>query len=434
MTTLHVKLPFTPRAWQVPLINDPAKRITAVVHRRAGKSTGLLWRGIMRALSIQRTDPPPRVIHTLPYQVQWARTGLWDRLEQAGNSIDGARVLKSEMRVILPNGGVIQAGGMDKPDSWRGGYADDITLDEADDTQAAGQATAILPMLGDFDGVLVRSGTPKGFGRLKKAYDEAGQQPGHSRYLLRWWETGTLSADTIEGFRAEMTPEEFAQEFECSFEAPNSGAYFAKELQKAENEGRIGAVPYDPGLPVWTAWDLGMSDSTSIWFVQVSPGGELRWIDYYEAGGVGLDSYAGVLASKGYVYARHILPHDVDVRELGTGVSRMDVLGRLGVRPVKVVPAMPPIERINALRMLLARSRFDAGRCALGLKALWAYHREWNAGLEVFRPNPVHDWSSHAADAAGHFAVGVEERARPTPARVATLPRARNEGSSWMMR
>ena len=434
MTTLHVKLPFTPRPWQIPLINDPAKRITAVVHRRAGKSTGLLWRGIMRALSIQRTDPPPRVIHTLPYQVQWARTGLWDRLEQAGNSIDGARVLKSEMRVILPNGGVIQAGGMDKPDSWRGGYADDITLDEADDTQAAGQTTAILPMLGDFDGVLVHSGTPKGFGRLKKSYDDAGQKPGHSRYLLRWWETNTLSADTIEGFRSEMTPEEFAQEFECSFEAPNTGSYFSKSLQLATDQGRIGAVPYDPGLPVWTAWDLGMGDSTAIWFVQVSPGGELRWIDYHEAGGVGLESYAGVLAGKGYVYARHILPHDVDVRELGTGVSRLDVLGRLGVRPVKVVPAMPPIERINALRMLLARSRFDAGRCALGLKSLWAYHREWNAGLEVFRPNPVHDWSSHAADAAGHFAIGVEERARPTGPKLPTLARPSSGGGSWMMR
>ena len=117
MTTLHINLPFQPRPWQIPLINDPSKRITAVVHRRAGKSTGLLWRGIKRALTIPRADPPPRVIHTLPYQVQWARTGLWDRLEQAGNAIEGARVLKSEMRVVLPNCGVIQAGGMYKPAS-----------------------------------------------------------------------------------------------------------------------------------------------------------------------------------------------------------------------------------------------------------------------------------------------------------------------------
>ena len=205
-----------------------------------------------------RRSAAPRHPHTLPYQVQWARTGLWDRLEQAGNAIEGARVMKSEMRVVLPNGGVIQAGGMYKPASWRGDYADDITLDEADDTQAAGQATAILPMLADFDGVLVRSGTPKGFGQLEKAYDEAEQEAGHSRYLLHWWKTDTLSADTIAGFKSEMTPEEFAQEIECSFEAPNSGAYSAADLQRATNDGRIGVVPYDPGLPcgrhgIW-AW------------------------------------------------------------------------------------------------------------------------------------------------------------------------------------
>ena len=190
MTTRHVTLPFTPRAWQVPLIDDPAKRIVAVVHRRAGKSTGLMWRGLKRALTIQRTHPPPRIVHTLPVQVQWSRTGMWDALARAGSLIPGAQVFKSEMRLILPNGAIYQAGGMDKPDSWRGGSADEVILDEYDDTHADGQATAIEPMLADFGGVLVRSGTPKGYGRLKAAYERAGTQPGWSRYLLRWQDTG----------------------------------------------------------------------------------------------------------------------------------------------------------------------------------------------------------------------------------------------------
>ena len=431
MTTRHVTLPFTPRPWQIPLINDPAKRIVAVVHRRAGKSTGLMWRGIKRALSIQRRHPPPRIIHTLPVQVQWARTGMWDVLARAGSLIPGAQVFKSEMRLILPNGGIYQAGGMDKPDSWRGGYADEVILDEADDTHADGQATAIEPMLADFAGVLVRSGTPKGYGRLKAAYERAGSQPGWSRYLLRWQDTGVLSADAIADLRAEMTPEEFSQELECSFEAPNSGAFFAKELQQAEDEDRIGAVPYDPKLPVWTAFDLGMDDSTAIWFVQIAPGGEIRWIDYFENSGVGLEIYAGELARRPYVYAKHILPHDVDVRELGTGISRLEVLMKLGVRPVKIVPAMNPIERINALRMMLARSRFDAVKCRVGLKALWHYRREWNPAAEVFRPNPVHDWSSHGSDAAGHLAIGIEEKPKVTraPARFVPRPGGTN---AWM--
>ena len=414
MTDRHHDLPFCPRDWQRPLIDDPARRIVAVVHRRAGKSTGLMWRGIKRALTIQRTEPPPRVIHTLPAQVQWDRTGMWDTLQRAAAGIPGTRVLKSEMRLILPNGGVYQAGGMDKPDSWRGGYADEVILDEYDDTHAEGQVLAVEPMLADFAGVLVRSGTPKGYGRLKAAYERAGTMPGWSRYLLRWQDTGVLDAQAITDLRSEMTPEEFAQELECSFSAPNSGAYFASALQEAENDGRIGVVPYDPRLPVWTAWDLGMHDSTAIWFVQRSPGGEIRWINYYEAGGVGLEIYAGELARLDYVYAKHILPHDVVVHELGTGMSRLDVLKKLGVRPVKIVPAMNPMERINALRMMLPRSRFDADKCRPGLKALWHYRREWNPGAEMYRPNPVHNWASHAADAAGHLAIGLDERDKPT--------------------
>ena len=166
--------------------------------------------------------------------------------------------------------------------------------------------------------------------------------------------------------------------------------------------------------------------------MQLSPGGEIRWIDYHESGGVGLETYAAALASRGYVYAKHILPHDVDVRELGTGASRLDVLGKLGVRPVKIVPAMNPIERINALRMMLSRSRFDAVKCRVGLKALWHYRREWNPAAEVFRPNPVHDWSSHAADSAGHFAVGIEEKPKLTPEPAKRSPLRFGGGSSWM--
>ncbi|MEY2525200.1 MAG: phage terminase large subunit [Ilumatobacteraceae bacterium] len=113
---------------------------------------------------------------------------------------------------------------------------------------------------------------------------------------------------------------------------------------------------------------------------------------------------------------------------LGTGVIRLDVLIKLDVRPIKIVPATNPIERINALRMMLARSRFDAVKCRVGLKALCHYRREWNAAAEVFRPNPVHDWSSHGSDAASHLAIGLEEKPKmaPTPLRPRPVLRAGN--------
>lgn len=409
-----VTLPFKPRPWQIPLINDPARRITAVVHRRAGKSAALMWRGIKRGLSISRTTPPPRVIHTLPFQVQWDRTGLWDRLAEAGRAIPGARVLASDRRLVLPNGAVYQAGGMDKPDSWRGGYADEVILDEYDDTQADGQATAILPMLADYGGVLVRSGTPKGHGQLKQAYDEA-TGPGSSRYLLRWQDTGVLDQITIDGMRAEMSPEEFAQEFECSFDAPNSGSYWGKVMDEAERAGRVCAVSYDPRLPVTTGWDLGMDDATAIWFCQMTRSGDWRIIDYFEDSGQGLDYYAGVLRGRPYQYDRHLLPHDVRVTEMGTGKSRLDMLTSLGLRNIKPVPSYPGAlaDGINAVRAAIPRCWFDAEKTALGRKSLWSYRREWQPDRQVFRSAPVHDQHSHGADAFRMLAMGGREARDP---------------------
>ena len=191
-----ITLPFAPRPWQIKLINDPAPRIVAVVHRRAGKSTGLMWRGLKRALTEKKTLP--RVVHILPYGVMWQRTGLWDQLARAADGIPGAVVRRSELAIKLPNGGVYQAGGADNPDSWRGGAADECIVDEADDTPASLVPLVIEPMLADRAGVLVRSGTPKGRGILQAAYDRAKITPGYSAYLLDYKATGALSSEAID--------------------------------------------------------------------------------------------------------------------------------------------------------------------------------------------------------------------------------------------
>lgn len=402
-----VVLPFRPREWQVPLINDRAPRIVAVVHRRAGKSTGLMWRAIKRLL----VEPKqlPRVVHILPYGVMWSRTGLWDQLVRAAESIPGSVVRRSEMLVRLPNGGVYQAGGSDNPDSWRGGYADECIVDEADDTPASLVPLVIEPMLADRNGSLVRSGTPKGNGVLQAAYDRARATPGHSSYLLDYTKTGALSDEAIERLRVEMSPEEFAQELECSFSAPNSGSYYGSLMDDADKEGRVGVVPHDPALRVWTAWDLGVADSTAIWMVQITRGGEWRFIDYIEDSGAGLDHYVRLLQQRPYVYEMHLLPHDAAVRELGSGRSRRETLHGLGARPTRVIRAHSVADGINAVRMILPRAWFDAERCAKGLHALRHYRREWNEAAQAWRSAPVHDHASHGADAARYLALGVRE-------------------------
>jgi hypothetical protein len=415
-------LPFTPRDWQRPLLRDNAARVVAVVHRRAGKSEALIWRGLRKAATWTRphlpkegrnlTANPPRVVHVLPLRVQWSRTGMWDRVTQAARAFPGAEVLKQDMQVRFPGGGLYQAGGMDNPESWRGGYADEVIEDEADDVLAGGLDMVVEPMLSDYLGTRLYSGTPKGNGRLQARYDEAGHTAGMSRYLLRWQDTGTLTAEAISRLRSRLSAEEFAQELECSFTAPNAGSYYSALLDAAERDGRIRAVPYEPRLPVETWWDLGMDDSTAIWFVQVAPAGEVRVIDYLEGSGEGLTFYAQQLALKGYVYSRHRLPHDVQVRELGTGRSRLETLQSLGVRPVEPGRTLPVEDGRNAVRLLLPRCWFDAEKTAAGRKHLRRYRREWIEDREVWSSKAVHDSSSHAADAFREGAVNLAE-ARP---------------------
>lgn len=406
-TRKQVTLPFAPRPWQVPLVNDKAKRIVAVVHRRAGKSTALMWRGIRRCLVERR--PLPRVVHILPYGVMWSRTGLWDALTQAVRDIPGAEVRKASMSIAFANGAVFQCGGADNPDSWRGGYADECIIDEFDDTPQTMVPLVIEPMLADRDGTLVRSGTPKGRGLLQTAYDRARVTVGYSTYLLDYTKTDALSIEAIARLREEMSEEEFEQELMCSFNAPNSGSYYGKILDQAERDGRICAVSHDPALKVWTAWDLGIDDATAIWCVQITRGGEWRLIDYVEDSGAGLDHYVRLLQQRRYVYERHLLPHDAEVRELGSGRSRTETLHSLGVRPTRTVRQHSIADGINAVRMVLPRAWFDAERCAKGIHALRHYRREWNEAAQTWRSAPVHDHASHGADAMRYLCLGVRE-------------------------
>ena len=404
-------LPFAPRDWQRPLIDDDAKRIVAVVHRRAGKSTALMWRGLKRCLT-ERKSKHPRVVHILPYGVQWQRTGLWDDLVRAAEQLPDAIVRRSEMSIRLPNGGVYQCGGADNPDVWRGGAADEVIIDEFDDTPQSMVPLVIEPMLADRDGTLVRSGTPKGRGLLQAAYDRAKITPGYSSYLLDYKATGALSVEAIDRLRGEMSEEEFAQELECSFSSPNSGSYYGKLMDEAERDGRVCHVPHDPALKVWTSFDLGIDDSTAIWCCQITRGGEWRLIDYIEDSGAGLDHYARLLQARPYVYEKHLLPHDAAVRELGSGRSRTETLHGLGVRPTRGVGAHSVADGINAVRMILPRAWFDAEKCAKGIHALRHYRREWNEAAQTWRSAPVHDHASHGADSMRYLALGVRE-ARP---------------------
>jgi hypothetical protein len=186
------------------------------------------------------------------------------------------------------------------------------------------------------------------------------------------------------------------------------GQVWKLELEQLVASGRLTRVPWEPALPVHTAWDLGMADSTVIWFAQVLPGSrEVRLIDYYEANGEGLQHYAQVLQRKPYVYGTHLGPHDIEVRELGTGKSRKEIAAQLGI-DFEVVPNMGLEDGIEAVRQMLPRVYIDREQCARGWDCIKHYRREYNEKMGAFKPVPVHDWASHGADGLRTLAVMVD--------------------------
>ena len=222
------------------------------------------------------------------------------------------------------------------------------------------------------------------------------------------WKDNPWFPDVLERERQEdkrKRPDIYDHVWEGDFLVHAEGAYYATEMRDCKDQGRIGTVQYAPSVPVTTAWDLGIGDSTAIWFAQ-HVGAEVRLIDYYESSGVGLDHYMRVLNEKGYVYGNHILPHDVRVRELGSGKSRMEVLDSLGARPITVAPQLMVDDGIQAVRSMLTNCWFDAERCERGIDALRQYHREYDDNGKVWRSRPSHDWASHGSDAFRYLAVG----------------------------
>lgn len=201
--------------------------------------------------------------------------------------------------------------------------------------------------------------------------------------------------------------------WEGKFKKYADGAVWREQLSACEEQGRVRDVPYEPTLGVYTAWDLGVRDSTSIWFWQEA-GNEIRVIDYYEASGEGLPHYAHVLQEKGYIYKDHYAPHDIRVRELGSGLSRYEVAQNLGIY-FNIVPQVGLEDGIHSARMLIPRCYFDKTKCHAGLNGLRNYRRTYDESLGTFRRGVVHDWASHPSDAFRYLAVSVTPIANSSP-------------------
>ena len=377
-----------------------------VAHRRAGKTVACVADLVDAALRCTRKSPPPRFAYIAPLYVQ-AKDVAWGYVKQFTRAIPGAEWNESELRCDLPNGARIRLYGADNYERLRGLYFDGVVLDEYADMPPAILPEVIRPALADHEGWATFIGTPKGRNAFWEIWEGA-TASNWFRAMLRASETGLIPPGELEAARAIMTPEQYAQEWECSFDAAIIGAYYGREIAEAEEAKRICHVPADPALKVHTAWDLGIGDSTAIWFFQVAAN-QIRVIDHYEANGHGLPHYAAVLAAKGYQYGHDYLPHDAKARDLGTGRTRIETFRELTGRVPRVLRAGKVMDGINAARVTMARCWFDESKCREGLEALRQYRADYDEKKRVFRDEPRHDWTSHTADAFRYMAMAWRE-------------------------
>ena len=373
-----------------------------VAHRRMGKTVCAVNQLIHSALNCEL--PNPRYAYIAPTYNQ-AKRVAWDYLLEYTRPL-GAKANIAELRVDFM-GRRISLYGADNPDSLRGIYLDGVVIDEIGDVNPSLFTEIIRPALADRQGYCVAMGTPKGQNHFKDLRDRGERNEGWSLLEFKASETNLLIPEELKAAHDEMGEDKFNQEFECSFQAPVEGSYYSKLILDLETKNRVVKIDPDGLARTYTGWDLGMSDSTAIWVAQLV-NKEVRLIDFCENHGVGLDFYVSWIKERDLTFATHILPHDVAVRELGTGKSRKEMLEDAGLA-ITVAPRLNVHDGIQAARRLIPRCWFDEEKTKQGLDALKNYRRVFDEKRNVFHDRPLHDWTSHASDAFRYLAIGLDE-------------------------
>lgn len=404
---------YTPRALQA-IIHSKMKRFNVLaLHRRFGKTVLSVNEMIDRGLRCEHRDP--QLAYIAPTYGQAERIA-WNMLKGFTKMLPGVEYNESKLRAIIPRPHLgdkvtIYLMGAENPDSVRGMYLDFVVFDEFAEMNPDIWGKVVRPALADRRGGALFIGTPRGQNHFYDVLKMAQQNKDNGWFseIYKASQTGILPPEEIEAMKAEMTEDEIDQELECSFTAAITGAYWGKAISEIEGKNRFGKVPHDPSLLVDTFWDLGVSDTTAIWFVQQS-GQEVRIIDYWESTGSGIPDLARIIRADhraDYTYREHNWPHDGNSRDLSTGKERSVTARGLGIKPLIVHPRYDVADSIDAARRLLGRCWFDVERCTFylkgdkgsrGIESLKNYTKKWDAKNKIYMDNPLHNWASHGAD------------------------------------
>lgn len=388
-------------------IDKGIKRVVCIFHRRAGKDKTLI-----NLVAKKMFEKVGSYYYFFPTYEQ-GRKILWEGIDKDGFKFldhipPELRVRTDNQQMVIEtiNGSVFRVVGTDRVEAVVGTNPVGCVFSEYS-LQNPIAWGYIRPILVENGGWAVFNYTSRGKNHGYDLFKYAKEQKDWFVQVVRADESGVFTPEQLEKEREQYIMEDgddlrFMQEYMCSFEGATQGSYYGKMLEQS----KITSVPYEQQLPVYTVWDLGVNDTTAIWFFQMS-GREIRLIDYLETNGEGLPYYAKELKDKGYIYAKHFMPHDIEVREIGTGLTRKSTAESLGIKPIETIPLLPIEEGIASVRLILSRCNFDETKCSKGLDALRNYHKEYDEKRKCYKNHPEHDWSSNGSDSFRYLATAI---------------------------
>ena len=390
--------------WAIHEALSRKRFVLVTAHRRMGKTLAGINHMIRAAVENKKKNP--RYCLISPTFSQSKRIAFdylveYTRPLKASVNIQELRVDFWDKRISLYGADSSNASNL------RGQYFDGVILDEVASISPKVWTDIVRPSLADRapESWALFTGTPAGNNSFKTLRDDALKNPDWEVLEFKASQTGILDEKELAAARRDMGEDKYAQEFECSFDAAVTGSYYGELLNEMDDQ--MLEIPVDPMAKTFVSWDLGMSDSTSLWVMQVV-NRELRFVDFYENHGKGLDEYVRWLRENNYHLAENLLPHDAQVRELGTGKSRLEMLSQAGLN-CRVVPRVSVEDGIQTVRRHLGRCWFNVPQVTEGLNYLRQYRREFDEKHSVFKARPLHDFSSHAADSFRYMMVGLDE-------------------------